>query len=146
MFNEKMPARILAQCLVCSEHLVNVIYEDYGLLVTFIHCGMQKVAVDSEMKISWFSFCMSTCCDKYKRNSPCIHSFVHPSFPSASVAQPFSFFSFSSFSFHTFYLFFLSLLSSLLFMFFFVFTAPFHSPSSVSLSLQSQSLSLSLFP
>ena len=88
MFNEKMPARILAQCLVCSEHLVNVIYEDYGLLVTFIHCGMQKVAVDSEMKISWFSFCMSTCCDKYKRNSPCIHSFVHPSFPSASSLSP----------------------------------------------------------
>lgn len=50
MFNEKMPTRSLAQCLACSKHLVNVFYENYGLLVIFMHCGMQKVAVDSETK------------------------------------------------------------------------------------------------
>lgn len=79
----------LAQCLVCSERLVNVIYEEHGLLA--IHCGMQKGAVDSRIKIFWFSFCMSTCCDKYKHSSPCIHACihsVHPSFPSSSSLAP----------------------------------------------------------
>lgn len=82
MFNEKMPARSLAQCLACSKHLINIFDEDHGLLVTFIHCGMQKVAVDTETRIGWFSFCMSTCCD----NTSTVHNaFIHPSILSSPL-------------------------------------------------------------
>lgn len=43
------------------------------------------------MKIFWFSFFMSICCDKYKHDSPCMHAFIHsvpPSFPSPSSLAP----------------------------------------------------------
>ena len=71
---------------MCSEHLVNAIYKEYSLLA--IHCGMQKGAVDSGLKIFWFSFFMSMCCEKHKHHSPCMHACILSVRPSLPLPLP----------------------------------------------------------